>query len=469
MSPRELLVNDQGVDPRRRPLVVVVAGQVFGLQVLAVIALVEPATTDQRDAYRSEIIGADQASFHQQRFSRLRARAAYNCERGLPAVVAERQTGSDADRIHSRRGAQVLHQLMEEAHLLIRRRILLFGQRDGERQQPVVNEPRIDLIQIVEAANQQPRAHQQRQRQRRFGHHQNAARPMPSGDQTAPRFFQRVVKLNFARLKRGRQAENKASEDRDPRGESQHALIKPDLSRPWNAVRADGQNQIDSPPRQRHAESPSSHGQQYALSQQLPHDAPSAGAHRHTHGDFSLPRRSARQQQVGHVRAGDQQHASDGAQQDQQRRPDIANDGVSQRRDRHAIALIGVGILFFQRYRDVLHLGASLLDRGARLQPRHAIQTRVVAATLPTRTAAQLAGGNPYLDAVGKPVAGRHHADHGIATVTQLDRSIDDVRIAAEAPQPQRVAEHDHRRRARLVFLAGEDSPQRGIDAQRGE
>ena len=59
--------------------------------------------------------------------------------------------------------------------------------------------------------------------------------------------------------------------------------------------------------------------QSKALYQQLRNDARPAAAQREPHGDLFLPRRGARDQQIRHVRAGDQQHQSDDRRQHQQR------------------------------------------------------------------------------------------------------------------------------------------------------
>ena len=55
------------------------------------------------------------------------------------------------------------------------------------------------------------------------------------------------------------------------------------------------------------------------LDQQLLDDAPPAGAEREADGDLALTRRGARDQQVGDVGAGDQQHAADHRHQHPQR------------------------------------------------------------------------------------------------------------------------------------------------------
>ena len=55
--------------------------------------------------------------------------------------------------------------------------------------------------------------------------------------------------------------------------------------------------------------------QQHRFDEQLPDDVPSAGAERDADADLVRAMGGARQQQVGDVRAGDQQHEADRAHQ----------------------------------------------------------------------------------------------------------------------------------------------------------
>ena len=52
---------------------------------------------------------------------------------------------------------------------------------------------------------------------------------------------------------------------------------------------------------------------------QLPNESRAPGAEREAHRDLALARRRAREQQVGDVRAGDEQHDADDRHQDVQR------------------------------------------------------------------------------------------------------------------------------------------------------
>ena len=125
--------------------------------------------------------------------------------------------------------------------------------------------------------------------------------------------------------------------------------------------------------------------------------------------------------------------------------------------------------MLFEVDGDALHVGAGLLDGDARLQARDAVQPWVIAAILPAGVFRRLADRRPQLDAARELEVGRHDADHREAAVVERHLLIEDAGVAAEAPLPERVAEHGDRLRARLVFVIGEEAAPQGIDAQRLE
>ena len=70
------------------------------------------------------------------------------------------------------------------------------------------------------------------------------------------------------------------------------------------------------------------------LGEELAQQPDAAGAERRANGQLRLARRGAREQQVGDVRAGHEQHEPDGAEQDQERRPHVAEHHVGERSGR---------------------------------------------------------------------------------------------------------------------------------------
>ena len=124
--------------------------------------------------------------------------------------------------------------------------------------------------------------------------------------------------------------------------------------------------------------------EQQALDQQLPDDAPARRAHRVAHRHLARPRRRARQQQVGDVGAGDEQHEADRAHQRQEDDADRAGvEALVERLDDADGQLLVAGrVGRGQPLDDAVELGLRLRGRDAGLQPREDGQVADVAALL---------------------------------------------------------------------------------------
>ena len=112
--------------------------------------------------------------------------------------------------------------------------------------------------------------------------------------------------------------------------------------------------------REHEAEHSTHQAQEDALDEQLPDDAPARGAEGHPDGDLARAVRRSRQQQVGDVRAGDQQHEGHRGEQHEERLPGIAHDGFLQRHHRHALLAVADRILRRQPRCNAGHLGLCL-------------------------------------------------------------------------------------------------------------
>jgi hypothetical protein len=103
----------------------------------------------------------------------------------------------------------------------------------------------------------------------------------------------------------------------------------------------------------------------------LPHDEAAPGANRCTNRDLFLTSGSAREQQAGDVRAGDQQDEADRTEQDQERGANIFDNQILHRDDgRVLVAAHPARIGFAKVFAEDLHFCARLFDGHARLQPR---------------------------------------------------------------------------------------------------
>ena len=100
---------------------------------------------------------------------------------------------------------------------------------------------------------------------------------------------------------------------------------------------------------------------------------PAAGAQSGADGNLATASRSPRQHQAGDVRAGDQQHEADRAQQHQHGRLGIAGDEIGEGQDKHAPGrILGIGAAARAVVLDPLgensQQGAGLLKADAGLE-----------------------------------------------------------------------------------------------------
>ena len=86
--------------------------------------------------------------------------------------------------------------------------------------------------------------------------------------------------------------------------------------------------------RDEHAERPADAGEQQALGHQLADHPLAAGAHRRADGQLAPAPERAGEQQVGEVRAGDQQHARRRAAQRDEQQPRLLRHFVAEADDR---------------------------------------------------------------------------------------------------------------------------------------
>lgn len=100
-------------------------------------------------------------------------------------------------------------------------------------------------------------------------------------------------------------------------------------------------------------------------------DAHAARAERRAENDLFFPGRGTGEQEVGDVRACDQQDEADGAEKDQERGPDLADELLTEGEDLGRAAPVVLRVLGRALGRDGLHLGPGRVERRAGFQARH--------------------------------------------------------------------------------------------------
>src|SRR5262249_15053396 len=116
---------------------------------------------------------------------------------------------------------------------------------------------------------------------------------------------------------RRRQSEDERREQGNSQRKSQDSRVGRKIQGHWIGSVGGHQNkQATASPGQRDSGETAQAGEQEAFRERLADEARACGAHRQPYSKFFLPYRRARQQQVGHVGASDQQDGADDGHQD---------------------------------------------------------------------------------------------------------------------------------------------------------
>jgi hypothetical protein len=301
--------------------------------------------------------------------------------------------------------------------------------------------------------------------------------PAPAGGRGTRALTKGVEHLGAHGLHGGRQREQHGGRRRESSRNEQRAGLQVEVipagHEALNALGNGGARGGDAGHRERHGRQRRNTGEQAALDQELPQDAPAAGPERHAHGQLLLALGAAREQQVRDVRAAEQQ------QQERRRLPHrhevrgawIAHAAV-EREHRHGPVGVRLRIRLPLGLDQRLHLGVGALQRDAVGQPAHHDQPPAIAAVHHVLVEDER---HPEPGAHRDAEARRRHADHDRGCVVDQDRPAHDVGIRRVAHAPQHVAEDDDARSAghglggEEVASERERHPQRGQEVPRDE
>ena len=205
-----------------------------------------------------------------------------------------------------------------------------------------------------------------------------------------------------------------------------------------------GHEQSYGAPCERQADHAGGDRDQHAFGEEVARDSGAPRAERPANGHVALSCLGADQEEVGDIRAGDQQHEPHRGEQDPERPRDASDCRLLQRprrRKQPDVRPIPAGervprIRLWQVRNQPVQLGARVLNRRAVPQPCH---PGVREDSEPRRARDRI--GNPHVNAwIGERIRGRHDADHRRRHAAQDHRPAEDARVAAvpAPPEPMR-------------------------------
>ena len=220
--------------------------------------------------------------------------------------------------------------------------------------------------------------------------------------------------------------------------------------------------QPDQPAHRDDAQAAADERERHALGEQLPQQARPARAHRDAHGQLALARHQAREEQVRHVDARDEQHEPRRAQQHEQRATGVADEDLVERADRRAMGMVPKRR---QPGAERFHLGPRLLERHVRLEARDHPHEVVAARRLVEGPRER----QPELGALRVVEARRHDARYRVRLAVERHALTDERGIGPEPLPPQPVGQHDGLRAAGLILFGRERTAHARRDAQHRE
>ena len=185
-----------------------------------------------------------------------------------------------------------------------------------------------------------------------------------AGGRAAPAFVDCRRDVDARRLQRGGEAEDEPGHDRDRDREDERGRVDRDRAGAWRVRPGERGQQRHRPDREQQSNQAAADGKDDALDQQLRGNPGAARADRGANRDLLLPADRARQQQVGHVGARDQQDEADRGDEHEQRLPHVLHREVVQGLRFGADAVVALGVLRRQPVGDhvELRLGGRQID-----------------------------------------------------------------------------------------------------------
>ena len=183
-------------------------------------------------------------------------------------------------------------------------------------------------------------------------------------------FLQRVRSPRTGGAERRDEAEHDSADEGGQQRESEHPAVDANQFEPLNRqpLGDDDAQQVERPPREQQPGEPSHAGEHQGFREKLTHQPCAAGAQRGADRELPLARGRACEQEVRHVRAGDQQDEADGAEHDVERHPDIAGELLAQRDDPRRPARVEVREPSGELLVHARHVALRLFERHALLR-----------------------------------------------------------------------------------------------------
>ena len=346
---------------------------------------------------------------------------------------------------------------------IVRRR-----QRQRRRKHVLPLERIVDVGQIGDALDHQPRRYQQRERKGDLRDDEPSAQASYLERRAAPRtVFQDLAHVGSGPPQRGDQPRKQARANRQEQYEEQHGGIEPYREPERDAPGERHQRTIEGHDRHlgdAEAQKAAHEGYGRRVQDLLEDHSAAPRAKRGLERDLFAPQARASQQEVGDVRTRDQEHQGNRAEHRVEQLGDlVADDLLHEGPDDDGHALIGVGVLCCELCHDPAEVGLALFHGAAFGEAAERRQRGARAAFHGEVSGRQRL---PQLLIEGELETVGHDADDFRGLTVESDRATDDVPAAIETILPEPVPDQRHRQRTDQSVLRDERAADDGCRSQ---
>ena len=301
-----------------------------------------------------------------------------------------------------------------------------------------------------------------------FDGNEDGAEPGAAGRCGPSALAECLGEIHSRRAQRWREADDERGEHGECRGERKDACIHRNVRDARDACRRQGTEGSHRAEGDDDARNRAAAGEHETLDEERAHDSAGPGAERGPRRHLPAAHLTAREKEVAHVRAGDEQHEYDGGEKEHEARAHVANHEVAERQHGQAPAARGREVLAPDGVGDGREFRARLGHRHAGLEAAIRHEAAPVAVLFVARVHVH---GAPEFDVLElrQVEPALENADDADRVVVEHDDAPDNAGVAVEPRLPHLPREEcDIALTAQEVGRGNEPSAH-DADAERGE
>ncbi len=383
-----------------------------------------------------------------------------------PVAAGHGQLGDRRGADHAWEHREAAGQLVLQGERLRRVGILLLIERDREGQRVTRLEAEVHRLHPERGLDQQARRDEQHQGQGHLRHDQGRPQPpvLEAHGSAAATVLERLGQAAAGHLQGGRDSRDDSRGEDDDKPIDEDPGIEAQPLHAGHVGRDDAAQPTDAENGEPESERTTGNGEQERFGEQLAHQTSPRRTQRGAHRDLPVAGGRARQQEIGDVGTGDEEHEEHRHQANGPRLPRGAvHDLVEQGHGVRAHPQVTGRIKLRDLLGDAAELAVQLVEGRPRAQQPHHPQVMARA----KRIGSDLEGRVEVAPLVAE--AGRQDPDDGVGLPVEPDRTADRLRIGTEMDAPERIGEHHHFAAPGLLLFGLEKAALRGLNAEDGK